>query len=70
VVPPNRPENADRDGSVISDSWFFGAFGKWWRGGTLETWYHDVISRSKDEESWNPGLLALRSSVDKHNEGE
>lgn len=45
---------------MISDSWYIGAFGKWWRGGVLEAWYQDVISRSKDEESWTSGILNMK----------
>lgn len=51
----------DRDGRMISDSWYIGAFGKWWRGGVLENWYQDVIARSKDEESWSSGILSMKS---------
>lgn len=51
----------DHNGLMISDSWYIGAFGKWWRGGILETWYQDVISRSKDEESWSSGILSMKS---------
>lgn len=46
---------------TVADSWFIGAFGKWWRGGTLETWYHDLVSPTKDQESWNSGVLAFKS---------
>lgn len=49
------------DGWSIADSWYFGAFGKWWRGGIWETWYQDVISRSKDEESWSSGILTMKN---------
>ncbi|KAF8993706.1 hypothetical protein BDQ17DRAFT_1368014 [Cyathus striatus] len=50
----------DRDGWIISDSWYIGAFGRWWRGGVLETWYQDVIARTKDEESWSSGILSMK----------
>lgn len=55
------------DGSTISDSWFIGAFGKWWRGGVLEAWYQDVIARSGDEESWSSGILGMKT-LDRLNE--
>ena len=45
--------------SVITDSWYIGAFGKWWRGGIIEAWYQDVVARSSDEESWTSGILSL-----------
>jgi len=57
----------DRDGSMISDSWFIGAFGQWWRGGVIESWYQDVVSRSNDEESWSSGILGMKT-LDKVNE--
>ncbi|KAJ3827984.1 hypothetical protein F5880DRAFT_1473478 [Lentinula raphanica] len=56
-----------RDGTAISDSWFIGAFGKWWRGGVFETWYQDVIARSSDEESWSSGILGMKT-LDRLNE--
>jgi hypothetical protein len=62
MIPlPKSSMRDDRDGLMISDSWYIGAFGKWWRGGVLETWYQDVISRSKDEESWSSGILSMKS---------
>ncbi|KAK0212939.1 hypothetical protein DFS33DRAFT_1377389 [Desarmillaria ectypa] len=51
--------------SVISDSWYLGAFGKWWRGGMLDEWYHDVIARN-DEESWSSGILGMKTSERHH----
>ncbi|KAJ7594850.1 hypothetical protein C8J56DRAFT_927780 [Mycena floridula] len=51
----------ETDISMISDSWYFGAFGKWWRGGVLEAWYQDVIARSNDEESWSSGILGMKT---------
>jgi len=53
--------------SMISDSWYIGAFGKWWRGGVLEAWYEDVIVQSDDEESWSSGVLSMKT-LDKGNE--
>jgi hypothetical protein len=55
-----RPPH-DRDSLMISDSWFIGAFGKWWRGGVLEAWYQDVIARSNDEENWSSGILGMKT---------
>ncbi|KAG6820985.1 hypothetical protein H0H93_008614 [Arthromyces matolae] len=52
---------------IISDSWYIGAFGRWWRGGIIEAWYHDVIARAKDEESWSSGILSMKN-LDRHNE--
>ncbi|KAF9562795.1 hypothetical protein CPC08DRAFT_662730 [Agrocybe pediades] len=61
MVPTSKSSDSDvRDGWMISDSWYIGAFGKWWRGGVLEAWYQDVIARSKDEESWSSGILSMK----------
>ncbi|KAK2467768.1 hypothetical protein APHAL10511_000063 [Amanita phalloides] len=60
-------KSSDRNNSVfpsiITDSWYVGAFGKWWRGGIVEAWYKDVVARSKDEESWTSGILSLSTDV-------
>ncbi|KAG5221339.1 Proteophosphoglycan ppg [Salix suchowensis] len=57
----------DRDASsLIADSWYIGAFGRWWRGGVIEAWYRDLIARSSDEESWSSGILGIKS-LDKFN---
>ena len=61
MAPLSKSSEGDnRDGGMISDSWYFGAFGKWWRGGVLEAWYQDVIARTKDEESWSSGILSIK----------
>ncbi|KAG2150955.1 hypothetical protein DEU56DRAFT_779337 [Suillus clintonianus] len=57
----------DHDGSVVSDSWFIGSFGHWWRGGLVESWYHDAMIRSKDAEGWSSGILGFKA-LDKLNE--
>ncbi|KAG1731519.1 uncharacterized protein EDB91DRAFT_1154388 [Suillus paluster] len=57
----------DHDGSVVSDSWFIGAFGHWWRGGLVDSWYHDAMIRSKDAEGWSSGILGFKA-LDKLNE--
>jgi hypothetical protein len=51
----------DQDTSTILDSWFIGAFGRWWRGGVLEAWYRDVVHRAKDEEGWSSGILGFKA---------
>ncbi|KAK0461365.1 uncharacterized protein EV420DRAFT_1266767 [Desarmillaria tabescens] len=71
IVPISKsdrdPVDRRSDGmvSVISDSWYLGAFGKWWRGGVLDEWYHDVIARN-DEESWSSGILGMKTSERHH----
>ncbi|KAF9461298.1 hypothetical protein BDZ94DRAFT_1167897, partial [Collybia nuda] len=62
MVPLARSARRDeRDGLMISDSWYIGAFGRWWRGGIIEAWYQDVVTRSKDEESWSSGILSMKN---------
>ncbi|KAL0575591.1 hypothetical protein V5O48_006376 [Marasmius crinis-equi] len=61
-VKSDRSVNDHRDMSMISDSWFIGAFGRWWRGGVLEAWYQDVIARSGNvEESWSSGIMGMKT---------
>ncbi|KAF5389501.1 hypothetical protein D9757_004340 [Collybiopsis confluens] len=70
IIPLGKSDRVlqdQRDNSIISDSWFIGAFGKWWRGGVLEAWYQDVIARSADEESWSSGILGMKT-LDRLNE--
>lgn len=52
----------DQDGSsTILDSWFIGAFGRWWRAGAIEAWYRDLVARTKDEEGWSSGILGFKA---------
>lgn len=69
IIPLAKTDRAQQDqgDSTISDSWFIGAFGKWWRGGVFETWYQDVITRSGDEQSWSSGILGMKT-LDRLNE--
>jgi epidermal growth factor receptor substrate 15 len=62
MVPVAKASQSDDKSTwSISDSWYIGAFGKWWRGGVWETWYQDVIARAKDEESWSSGILNIKN---------
>ncbi|KAJ7462214.1 hypothetical protein B0H11DRAFT_2160098 [Mycena galericulata] len=73
AIIPARADRAacrsrrDRDSTIVTDSWFIGAFGKWYRGGVLDAWYQDVVARSTDEESWTSGILGMKA-LDKLNE--
>ncbi|TFK53672.1 hypothetical protein OE88DRAFT_1806555 [Heliocybe sulcata] len=72
VVPlGSKPANAVHDrstrsedfsGSVVWDTWFIGAFGRWWRGGTIESWWHDSLVATKDEEGCRSGLFDVKAS--------
>ncbi|KAH9948692.1 hypothetical protein B0H21DRAFT_777751 [Amylocystis lapponica] len=48
-------------GSSISDSWFVGAFGRWWRGGTVHAWCRDTLANTKDAERCSSGILDLKA---------
>ncbi|KAJ6593834.1 hypothetical protein B0H19DRAFT_1092200 [Mycena capillaripes] len=71
AIIPARADRArprrDRDSTIVTDSWFIGAFGKWYRGGVLDAWYQDVVARSSDEESWTSGIMGMKA-LDKLNE--
>ncbi|KAF9241571.1 hypothetical protein BU15DRAFT_44882 [Melanogaster broomeanus] len=58
--------DADLAGCVSSDSWFIGAFGHWWRGGFVESWYYDAMIRSKDAEAWSSGILGFKALDNVH----
>lgn len=45
----------------VSNLWFVGVFGGWWRGGPLYSWWVDVVVRSKDEEGVSAGVLNTKS---------
>ncbi|EPQ56979.1 hypothetical protein GLOTRDRAFT_137430 [Gloeophyllum trabeum ATCC 11539] len=72
VVPlGTKPANAvnerssrseDFSGSAVWDTWFIGAFGRWWRGGTIESWWHDTLVATKDEEGCRSGLFDIKAS--------
>ncbi|OBZ70694.1 hypothetical protein A0H81_09118 [Grifola frondosa] len=47
--------------STVSDAWFIGAFGKWWRGGTIQNWWHDVLANTKDAERCGSGILDVKT---------
>ena len=65
MIPYSKPcDGEHQDAWMISDAWYIGAFGKWWRGGALEAWYQDVIARSKDKGSWTSGILSMKPLED------
>ena len=67
-TPHNHaPHHSDLDGFVSSDSWFIGAFGRWWRGGLVDSWYYDAMIRSKDAQAWSSGILGFKA-LDKFHE--
>lgn len=48
-------------GFLVSESWFIGAFGKWWRGGPIQSWWIDSMANSKDTERCNSGVLDMKA---------
>ncbi|CAL1706621.1 unnamed protein product [Somion occarium] len=52
---------ADGSGPRVSDSWYLGAFGKWWRGGYMQCWWLETIANTKDAERCNSGILDLKT---------
>ncbi|KAJ7647396.1 hypothetical protein FB45DRAFT_893333 [Roridomyces roridus] len=71
AIVPARADRArrDRDSTIVTDSWFVGVYGRWYRGGVLDAWYQDVVARSSDEESWTSGILGMKA-LDKLNDYE
>lgn len=65
AIVPNgsrsTPKSTDGSGSLVSDSWYIGAFGRWWRGGYTQRWWLDPIANTKDAESCNSGILDLKT---------
>ncbi|THH15652.1 hypothetical protein EW146_g4860 [Bondarzewia mesenterica] len=53
--------NRDPDGSPSRESWFIGAFGRWWRGIEIP-WPQRSPARSKcEEEGWSSGILNVKA---------
>ncbi|KAJ3525277.1 hypothetical protein NM688_g8426 [Phlebia brevispora] len=48
-------------GFLVSESWFIGAFGKWWRGGPIQSWWIDSMANAKDAERCNSGVLDMKA---------
>lgn len=46
---------------MVSESWFIGAFGKWWRGGPIQSWWIDTMANTKDAERCNSGILDMKA---------
>lgn len=64
VFPSSQDRNvmgADTVPSTVKDSWFIGAFGRWWRGGTIRAWWHGALIDQKDAERLSSGILDLKA---------
>ncbi|KAI0256028.1 hypothetical protein BJV78DRAFT_1168716 [Lactifluus subvellereus] len=49
--------------SSFKETWFVGAFGRWWRGGVVDpSWQSGPSLHSKcDEEGWSSGILNIKA---------
>ena len=62
IVPPAQSDAKPSDPDfTVSNVWFVGAFGGWWRGGPLYSWWVDAVARSKDEEGVSSGVLSIKT---------
>ncbi|KAL6305217.1 hypothetical protein BKA93DRAFT_731803 [Sparassis latifolia] len=65
VSPPARSQphilRNEGLGPMVSDSWFIGIFGKWWRGGTIPPRCNDALDHIKDAERCSSGILDLKA---------
>lgn len=68
AVLPSSASNRSRSkgsaegcGFMVSESWFIGAFGKWWRGGPIQSWWIDTMANAKDAERCNSGVLDMKA---------
>lgn len=48
-------------GSKVSDAWYIGAFGRWWRGGIVQSWWHEMLANTKDSERCGSGILDVKA---------
>ncbi|KAI9060321.1 hypothetical protein FKP32DRAFT_1595710 [Trametes sanguinea] len=69
VYPTGRPHargtghtiSSENLGSSVSDAWFIGAFGRWWKGGVIQSWWHDMLATPKDAERGGSGILDVKA---------
>lgn len=65
VLPTGRSgskgRSGDCNGFMVSESWFIGAFGKWWRGGPIQSWWIDTVANTKDAERCSSGILDMKA---------
>lgn len=59
----NTTGTSDHDFFPFKEVWFVGAFGRWWRGGVVDSaWPPRPSPHSKgDEEGWSSGILNIKS---------
>ncbi|TDL26090.1 hypothetical protein BD410DRAFT_565346 [Rickenella mellea] len=60
--PTSTCSGADLDdSSIVCDSWFIGAFGRWWWAARVDRWWNPSIVGAKDEEGMASGVLDIKS---------
>ena len=71
VYPPSRYSSqgtghaagAENLTPSVFDAWYIGVFGTWWRGGVVQSWWHELLESNKDTERCGSGLLNIRHSM-------
>ncbi|EJF65480.1 hypothetical protein DICSQDRAFT_124643 [Dichomitus squalens LYAD-421 SS1] len=67
VYPPSR-YSAQGNGHAaqtenlspsVFDAWYIGVFGTWWRGGIVQSWWHEMLENTK--ERCGSGLLDIKA---------
>jgi hypothetical protein len=59
----NTAGTSDQDIFPLKETWFVGAFGRWWKGGVVDpAWSAHPSPHSKgDEEGWSSGILSIKA---------
>jgi len=59
----NTAGTSDHDLFPLKETWFVGAFGRWWKGGVVDpAWSTHPSPHSKDdEEGWSSGILSIKA---------
>ncbi len=59
----NTAGTSDHDPVPLKETWFIGAFGRWWKGGVVDpAWSAHTTPHSKsDEEGWSSGILTIKA---------
>ena len=59
----NTAGTSDHDLFPLKETWFVGAFGRWWKGGVVDpAWSAHPSPHAKgDEEGWSSGILSIKA---------
>ncbi|KAL1942124.1 hypothetical protein VTO73DRAFT_6654 [Trametes versicolor] len=70
LYPTGRPQDRAHGHAIysgnlvssVSDAWFVGLFGRWWRGGIIQSWWYDMLAATEeDDEDGPPGILNVKA---------